>query len=103
MSEVIYQGSDTLLRATIVDIDGEPVTDAAVSLETLQDCDSGEAPAGITLPLTLDHVADGVYTAQVDAALEVDVGQVLDGVYLVESTAGDGTFSVQFVVRKRTG
>lgn len=73
----LYIGSDSILMLQgLVNRDGEPVTDAEVTLETFVDA-AGLPVAGISLPLTLLHVSDGDY----EAAIPDEIGLMAGHVY----------------------
>lgn len=99
--QIYYYRNDTLLELTITD----EVTEAAIENATVEatvKTAAGVEVAGQSWPLSLSHVADGLYRGVLDAELDVAVGDNITVEVEIDGGSGrNNFFAVPVKVRQR--
>lgn len=98
----LYIGNDSTIELVLKDQQGAAVTDAVVTLTTLTD-KQGNVVAGITLPLTLNHDAAGVYSATIPRAVVVVAGRVYEATVTAASGGVENTWTEIVRAKNRSG
>jgi hypothetical protein len=72
----IYLGNDAVLQLQeLVDRNDVPVTTATVTLDNMVD-ENGDAPSGLSFPMSLQHAADGTYEARLPYSIGLTAGRL---------------------------
>lgn len=79
VDSALYVGNTTISQLTLTDRAGNPITDATVTLESLEDAD-GNSVSGLSVPLSMPHTAGGVYEGTIPATAGIVAGKIYSGV-----------------------
>jgi hypothetical protein len=85
----IYVGNTSVAEVSgLEDHDGVVQTDASVTMTALVDRRTGEAVSGVSLPLTLNHIAAGTYQGVISNAVAIVAERWYEATFVAVSSAG---------------
>lgn len=97
----VYVDNDSMLRVEALrDRDGNLVTDATVTLESLTN-KSGTAVSGVTTPSTLTNTGDGNYEIMVSSSAGFSAGKIYEATVKAVTVGGLVGEWVETLVAKR--
>lgn len=103
MHSQVYVGdnSHVIEVEDLKDFAGAIQTDAAVNLTALVERDGKKEVSGVTLPITLDHISQGLYRGTIPYEADFEVGRAYQATVKAVGTQGFRAEWLETVIAKR--